>query len=35
MAGMVAEPTVIALAEPEPLTVPIAMEPITADCGMA
>ena len=35
MAGMVAEPTVIELAAPEPLTVPIAIEPITADCGIA
>jgi len=35
IAGMVAEPTVIELAAPEPDTVPIAIEPITADCGMA
>ena len=33
--GMVAEPTVMALAAPEPLTVPISIEPTTADCGMA
>src|SRR5690242_9603576 len=35
MAGMVAEPTVIELAAPEPDTVPIAIEPTTADCGIA
>ena len=35
IAGMVAEPTVMELAAPLPLTVPIAIEPITADCGMA
>ena len=35
MAGIVAEPTVIELAAPEPLMVPIAIEPSTADCGMA
>ena len=32
---MVAEPTVIALAAPLPLTVPTAIEPNTADCGSA
>ena len=35
MAGIVAEPTVMELAAPEPLIVPIAIEPSTADCGMA
>ena len=35
MAGMVAEPTVMALAAPLPLTVPTAIEPSTADCGSA
>jgi hypothetical protein len=35
MAGMVAVPTVMELAAPLPLTVPIAIEPITADCGIA
>ncbi len=35
IAGIVAEPTVMELAAPDPLTVPIAMEPITADCGIA
>ena len=35
IAGMVAEPTVIELAAPLPLTVPIAIEPTTADCGIA
>ena len=33
--GMVADPIVIALAAPLPLTVPTAIEPITADCGSA
>src|SRR5262245_10282848 len=35
MAGMVADPMVIALAAPLPLTVPSHIEPITADCGNA
>ena len=35
MAGIVAEPTVIESAAPEPLTVPISIEPMTADCGIA
>ena len=35
MAGMVAEPMVIALAAPLPLTVPTHIEPTTADCGSA
>src|SRR5688572_5053622 len=35
MAGIVAEPTVMALAAPLPLTVPTAIEPKTADCGRA
>ena len=35
MAGMVAEPMVMALAAPLPLTVPTHIEPITADCGSA
>ncbi|MNC84739.1 hypothetical protein D3C83_03040 [compost metagenome] len=35
MAGIVAEPTVMALAAPLPLTVPTAIEPTTADCGRA
>src|SRR5438105_1289492 len=35
MAGMVAEPMVMALAAPLPLTVPIHIEPTTADCGKA
>ena len=35
MAGIVAEPTVMELAAPEPLMVPMAIEPTTADCGMA
>ena len=35
MAGMVAEPIVMALAAPLPLTVPTHMEPTTADCGSA
>src|SRR5436190_5675814 len=35
MAGMVAEPMVMALAAPLPLTVPTHIEPITADCGNA
>ena len=35
IAGMVAEPTVMALAAPLPLTVPTAIEPSTADCGRA
>src|SRR5512141_2711843 len=35
IAGMVAEPMVMALAAPEPLTMPTHIEPTTADCGMA
>ena len=35
MAGMVAEPMVIAFAAPLPLTVPTHIEPTTADCGSA
>ena len=35
MAGIVAEPTVIELAAPLPLTVPTHIEPMTADCGNA
>src|SRR4051812_8111316 len=35
IAGIVAEPTVMELAAPEPDTVPIAIEPIIADCGIA
>ena len=35
IAGMVAEPMVMALAAPLPLTVPTHIEPITADCGSA
>ena len=35
IAGIVAEPIVIALAAPLPLTMPTHMEPTTADCGMA
>ncbi len=35
MAGMVAEPMVMALAAPLPLTVPTHIDPITADCGSA
>ena len=35
IAGMVAEPTVMEFAAPEPLTVPTHIEPITADCGIA
>src|ERR687891_123970 len=35
MAGMVAEPMVMALAAPLPLTVPTHIEPTTADCGSA
>jgi hypothetical protein len=35
IAGIVAEPTVMAFAAPLPLTVPTAMEPSTADCGSA
>src|SRR5262244_1395851 len=35
MAGMVADPMVMALAAPLPLTVPTHIEPITADCGNA
>ena len=33
--GMVAQPTVIEFAAPLPLTVPMHIEPITADCGIA
>src|SRR6185503_20610953 len=35
MAGMVAEPMVIAFAAPLPLTVPTHIDPTTADCGNA
>src|SRR5207248_1564830 len=35
IAGMVAEPMVMAFAAPLPLTVPTHIEPITADCGSA
>src|SRR5262249_61432604 len=35
MAGMVAEPMVMAFAAPLPLTVPTHIEPTTADCGSA
>src|SRR6266581_429506 len=35
MAGMVAEPMVMALAAPLPLTVPTHIEPTTADWGSA
>src|SRR5262249_61656190 len=35
MAGIVAEPIVIALAAPLPLMVPTHIEPTTADCGSA
>ena len=35
IAGMVAEPMVMALAAPLPLTVPTHIEPTTADCGSA
>src|SRR5262245_24159410 len=35
IAGIVAEPMVIAFAAPLPLTVPTHMEPTTADCGNA
>ena len=35
IAGIVADPMVMALAAPEPLTMPTHMEPTTADCGMA
>ena len=35
IAGIVAEPMVIALAAPEPLTMPTHIEPTTADCGIA
>ena len=35
MAGMVADPMVIAFAAPLPLMVPTHIEPTTADCGSA
>src|ERR1041385_6270242 len=35
IAEMVPEPMVMALAAPEPLTMPTHIEPTTADCGMA
>ena len=35
MAGIVAEPIVMALAAPLPLTVPTHIDPTTADCGNA
>ena len=35
IAGIVAEPIVMALAAPEPLTMPTHIEPTTADCGIA
>ena len=35
IAGIVAEPIVMALAAPLPLTIPTHIEPTTADCGMA
>src|SRR5581483_8096688 len=35
IAGIVAEPMVMALAAPLPLTVPTHIEPTTADCGSA
>ncbi len=35
IAGIVAEPMVMALAAPLPLTMPTHIEPTTADCGMA